>query len=83
MIKLVLAIVSQSTKCSDLRKQYLKHLNFCLNILYLEKDESCKQHHIRIDIPYLEKRTLRGRYSNSLVIDAGSQFSLRACSQAS
>jgi hypothetical protein len=30
----------------------------------------------------LEKRTLRGRYSNSLVIDAGSQFSLRACSQA-
>jgi hypothetical protein len=45
--------------------------------------ESCKHHHIRIDIPYLEKRTLRGRYSNSLVIDAGSQFSLRACSQAS
>jgi hypothetical protein len=30
----------------------------------------------------LEKRTLRGRNSNSLVIDAGSQFSLRACSQA-
>ena len=30
-----------------------------------------------------QKRTLRGRYSNSLVIDAGSQFSLRACSQAS
>ena len=30
----------------------------------------------------MEKRTLRGRYSNSLVIDAGSQFSLRACSQA-
>jgi hypothetical protein len=44
--------------------------------------ESCKQHHIRIDIPYLEKRTLRGRYSNSLVIDAGSQFSLRDCLQA-
>jgi hypothetical protein len=44
--------------------------------------ESCKQHHIRIDIPYLEKRTLRGRYSNSLVIDAGPQFSLRTCSQA-
>jgi hypothetical protein len=31
----------------------------------------------------LEKRTLLGRYSNSLVIDAGSQFSLRAYSQAS
>ena len=39
--------------------------------------ESCKQHHIRIGIPYLEKRTLRGRYSNSLVIDAGSQFNFR------
>jgi hypothetical protein len=39
--------------------------------------ESCKQHHIRIDIPYLEKRTLRGRYSNSLVIDAGAQAELR------
>jgi hypothetical protein len=25
---------------------------------------------------------LRGRYSNSLVIDAGSHFTLRACSQA-
>ena len=38
-IKLVfsLAILSQSTKCSVLRKQYLKHLNFCLNILYFEK----------------------------------------------
>ena len=32
-----LAILSQSTKCSVLRKQYLKHLNFCLNILYFEK----------------------------------------------
>jgi hypothetical protein len=31
----------------------------------------------------LEKRTLLGRYSNSLVIDAGSQFSLSAYSQAS
>ena len=30
--------------------------------------ESCKQHHIRIVIPYLEKRTLRCRYSNSLVM---------------
>jgi hypothetical protein len=30
----------------------------------------------------LEKQTLRGRYSNSLVIGAGSQFGLRACSQA-
>ena len=29
--------LSQSTKCSVLRKQYLKHLNFCLNILYFEK----------------------------------------------
>jgi hypothetical protein len=32
-----MAILSQSTKCSVLRKQYLKHLNFCLNILYFEK----------------------------------------------
>jgi hypothetical protein len=29
--------LSQSMKCSVLRKQYLKHLNFCLNILYFEK----------------------------------------------
>jgi hypothetical protein len=28
------------------------------------------------------KTNVTGRYSNSLVIDAGSQFSLRACSQA-
>jgi hypothetical protein len=28
------------------------------------------------------RHDLRRRYSNSLVIDAGSQFSLRACSQA-
>ena len=27
----------KATKCSVLRKQYLKHLNFCLNILYFEK----------------------------------------------
>jgi hypothetical protein len=52
-------------------KTVFKTLNFC-----------CKQHHIWIDIQYLEKRTLRGRYSNLLVIDAGSHFSLRACSQA-
>jgi hypothetical protein len=37
LIKLVLAILSQSMKCSLLRKQHLKHLNFCLNILYFEK----------------------------------------------
>ena len=30
----------------------------------------------------ISRRDLRRRYSNSLVIDAGSQFSLRACSQA-
>jgi hypothetical protein len=30
-------LISISTKCSVLRKQYLKHLNFCLNILYFEK----------------------------------------------
>jgi hypothetical protein len=99
-----LAILSQSTKCSVLRKQYLKYLNFCLNILYFEKQYKLYRRskfslhglnlvctkvvnntiyiYIRIDIPYLEKRTLRGRYSNSLVIDSGSQFSLRACSQA-
>ena len=74
-------------------KTVFKTFKLLLEILYLEKQcktvrskfslhESCKQHHVRIDIPYLEKRTLRGRYSNSLVIDAGSQFSLRACSQA-
>jgi hypothetical protein len=45
--------------------------------------ESCKQHHIRIDIPYLEKRTLRDRYSKLYIISAGSHFTLRACSQAS
>ena len=44
--------------------------------------ESCKQRHIRIDIPYLEKRTLRGRYSKLYIISAGSHFTLRACSQA-
>jgi hypothetical protein len=37
-------------------------------------NESCKQHHIRIDIPYLEKRTIRGRYSKLYVISAGSHF---------
>ena len=30
----------------------------------------------------ISRHDLRRRYSNSLVIDAGSQFSLRACSQA-
>jgi hypothetical protein len=35
-----------------------------------------------MDIPYLEKRTLRGRYSKLYIISAGSQFTLRACSQA-
>jgi hypothetical protein len=30
----------------------------------------------------ISRQDLRRRYSNSLVIDAGSQFSLRACSQA-
>jgi hypothetical protein len=29
---------------------------FCLK-------ESCKQHHVRINIPYLEERKFRGRYS--------------------
>ena len=33
----LIQVLSQSTKCSVLRKQYLKHLNFCLNILYFEK----------------------------------------------
>ena len=32
-----LVISSQNTKCSVLRKQYLKHLNFCSNVLYFEK----------------------------------------------
>jgi hypothetical protein len=31
----------------------------------------------------ISRHDLRRRYSNSLVIDAGSQFTLRACSQAS
>jgi hypothetical protein len=30
----------------------------------------------------ISRHDLRYRYSNSLVIDAGTQFSLRACSQA-
>jgi hypothetical protein len=30
----------------------------------------------------ISRHDLRRRYSNSLVIDTGSQFSLRACSQA-
>jgi hypothetical protein len=30
----------------------------------------------------ISRHDLRRRYSNSLVIDAGSQFTLRACSQA-
>jgi hypothetical protein len=30
----------------------------------------------------ISRRDLRRRYSNSLVIDAGSHFTLRACSQA-
>jgi hypothetical protein len=30
----------------------------------------------------ISRHDLRRRYSNSLVMDAGSQFSLRACSQA-
>jgi hypothetical protein len=55
------------------------------NIRYLNKSLNVQRKHINYSIwPIrISRHDLRRRYSNSLVIDAGSQFSLRACSQAS
>jgi hypothetical protein len=77
----------QNISCFEIRQPrpiWSVNVFLCIVLQQLTYIYRAQRKHVNYSIwqMRISRHDLRRRYSNSLVIDAGSQFSLRACSQA-